>query len=228
MFDKLAFTPLDLPRYDIDYEELHSLVQLHGKTHQPYPELWHSYTVCGRMKDFDNAWECDDCWNKRYEPDGEVKFNPHTPDHINIIFKKLLDNLPYKRYTFAQILSQKKNVPPHQDGLYDVAKSVRNAVYEGAVDFNGEPEPAGLKIMLSHRDVKSFYVMKTPGSKKQFIKLPDDTSSFAINERSFWHGARKPPTQKYILSTFGIIDQKKHKELVERSYQKYYDYAILF
>lgn len=225
-FSNLSYVPLDIPRIDFDFNELNSLVQTYGKTHQPYPELWHAFAVCGRMTNFDDPWDCDNCWNNRYDRDPNVRFNPHIPQHMVTLFKKILDALPYEQYTFAQILSQKKNIPPHQDGLYDVTKPVRDAVYGGAVDFNGEPEPAGLKVMLSHRNAKSFYVMKTPGSPRQFIELPDDTNSFAINERKFWHGARYLGEPKYILSTFGIIDRKKHEDLVNRSLEKYSDYAI--
>tara|TARA_R110000787_G_scaffold169762_3_gene282437 strand:+ start:91 stop:795 length:705 start_codon:yes stop_codon:yes gene_type:complete len=226
-FKNLAFTPLDIPRTDIDFNELDTLVQSFGQKHQPYPDLWHAYAVCGRMNDFDDAWECDKCWNERYDDDPNIKWNSHTPEHINDIFKEMLAALPYKLCTFAQVLSQKKNIPPHQDGLYDVNKSVRDAVYEGAEDFNFEPEPAGLKVMLSHRDKKSFYILPKPGARRKHITLPEDTNHFAINERSFWHGARYLGEPKYLLSTFGIIDQEKQRELVERSMNKYEDHIIL-
>lgn len=225
-FSNLAYVPLDIPRIDLDFNELHRLVQEHGKTHQPYPDLWHAFAVCGRMKDFDDPWDCDDCWNKRYDRDQTVRFNPHIPPHMVVMFKEMLNALPYEQYTFAQILSQKKHIPPHQDGLYDVKKPVRSAVYEGAIDFNNEPEPAGLKVMLSHRNAKSFYVMRSPGSSREFIRLPDSTSSFAINERRFWHGARYLGEPKYILSTFGIIDKNRHRDLIDRSVELYKDYAI--
>tara|TARA_R110000796_G_scaffold814_6_gene3134 strand:+ start:3901 stop:4602 length:702 start_codon:yes stop_codon:yes gene_type:complete len=226
-FGNVAYTPLDIPRMDIDFTDLHRLMETHGKQHQPYPELWQAYAVCGRMDDFDDGWDCDNCWNDRYNTDPNIKWNPHTPEHMNDIFKKMLAALPYKLCTFAQILSQKMHIPPHQDGLYDVSKSVRGAVYDGAVDFNGETEPAGLKIILSHRDKNSFYILPSPGGKRQHITLPEDTNHFTINERKFWHGARYLGEPKYILSTFGIIDTEKQQELVSRSLQKYDDYSII-
>lgn len=227
-YEKLAYVPLDLPRIEFNYEELDQLMKEFGQEHYPYTDLWHALAFCGRISDFDNPRVCDDAWNRRYEAGGVVKQNPHVTEPLAEKFWQLIRALPYEDCTFAQILSQKKDVVAHQDGLYDVKSPVKVALAAGAVGFNLEPEPAGLKIMLSHLDYESFFVCERRGSRKIFIKIPQSTNSFAINERRFWHGAKAPPTSKYLLSTFGKIDPQKHRLLIDKSLQKYNDYAIWF
>jgi len=224
----LAYTPLDIDAIPLNYHELDDLMSKYSLPHHPYPHIWDAFAVCGRITAFDDATDCDKAWNDRYILDGDVQWNPHLTFDLQEKCKSMLDALPYLKYTFAQILSQKIDVAPHQDGLYDPTAPVRAAVYGGADGFNGEPEPAGLKVMLSHKNIRSFYLSERAGSKRNFIKIPDDTNSFACNERKYYHGAKHPGEKKYILSTFGIIDRTRHTELIERSVRKYNEYTIWF
>lgn len=228
MFESIAYIPLDIPQIDFNLNELNTLFDNHGMEHYPYPHIWDAFCVCGRVNDWSNNIDTDRAWNERYILDGDVPFNPALPDDLRTDLKFMLDSLPYKKYTFAQILSQKITVAPHQDGLYDPHGDVRREVYKGSTGFNDEPEPAGLKVMLSHKDARCFYLSASAGSKREFIKIPEDTNCFAINERTYFHGAKHLGERKYILSTFGIIDPTRHKEMIERSLKKYKDYVISF
>ena len=73
---------------------------------------------------------------------------------------------------------------------------------------------------------KSFFV-KIHG-KRKFIDLPETTNCFTINEHEILHGAMMPKQDKYIVSCFGIIDEVKHKNLIDRSLEKYGKYGIYF
>lgn len=228
MFENLAYVPLDIPAIEFDLIELNTLFSNNGLPHHPYPHIWDALAACGRIQNFDDPIDCDRAWNERYILEGDVLFNPHLSSSLRDSLKFMLDNLPYKKYTFAQILSQKITVAPHQDGLYNPSENVRDAVYRGPGGFNNEPEPAGLKVMLTHRGAKCFYLSEKAGSLRNFIRLPEDTNCFAINERKFFHGAKYLGEPKYILSTFGIIDIDKHVEIISRSLKKYEEYAIRF
>lgn len=228
MFENLAYVPLDIPSIDFSTSTFDNLFAKHGLSHHPYPHIWDAFCVCGRVNDWDDPIDTDRAWNERYVLEGDVPFNPHLPDNLRSDLKFLLDSLPYKKYTFAQILSQKITVAPHQDGLYNPTEKVKDAVYKGPGGFNNEPEPAGLKVMLTHRDSRCFYLSQKAGSPRSFIKLPPSTNCFAINERTFFHGAKYLGEPKYILSTFGIIDVDKHREMISRSLEKYDEYAIRF
>lgn len=233
------YTPLDLPYVNFQQEELDSLFDNFGHDHHPYPYLWRAFAVYGAINDFNNRTECYDAWLDRYNVNKNSRFNPHIPSNMLSRFKDAIFNLPYKKITFAQILNQKMSVAPHQDGIYTPTKNdfhktidhsnAKNAVYESLPDgFNNEPEPAGLKILLTHTKEESFFLSKKQKSNKVYIKLPDNTNSFAINERTWFHGAKKPKGKKYILSTFGIIDHEKHFQLIKTSKEKYQNYVIEF
>ena len=228
MYENLAYVPLDIPSVEFNLDDLADLFLNHGMNHYPYPHIWDAFCVCGRVEDWKNPIDTDRAWNERYILDGDVPFNPHLPTALQIKLKFILDRLPYKKYTFAQVLSQKITVAPHQDGLYNPTENVKDAVYRGPGGFNNEPEPAGLKVMLTHKHAKCFYLSEKAGSARKFIRLPDDTNCFAINERTFFHGAKYLGEPKYILSTFGIIDPERHAEIIKRSLGKYYEYAIQF
>lgn len=228
MFSNLAYVPLDIPGIDFSLTELNDLFSKHALNHYPYPHIWDAFCVTGRVNDWNDPVDTDRAWNERYILTGDVSFNPYLPEKLKNDLEFMLDHLPYKKCTFAQILSQKITVAPHQDGLYNPSENVKDAVYRGPGGFNNEPEPAGLKVMLTHKNVKCFYLSEKAGSPRQFIRLPDDTNCFAINERTFFHGAKYLGEPKYILSTFGIIDPDKHTTLIEKSLKKYSEYAIKF
>lgn len=228
MFKDLAYVPLDIPAIDFQLEDFNNLFASHSLPHYPYPHIWDALCACGRVNKWDDPIDTDRAWNERYIFEGDVSFNPNLPEKMKNNLKFILDHLPYKKYTFAQILSQKITVAPHQDGLYNPSENVKDAVYRGPGGFNDEPEPAGLKVMLTHKNARCFYLSERAGSPRNFIRLPSDTNCFAINERMFFHGAKYLGEPKYILSTFGIIDPEKHKAIIERSLKKYADYTIRF
>lgn len=227
-FSTLAYVPLDIPAINFNLEDLNTLFSSYKLPHHPYPHIWDAFCACGRVNTWNDPIDTDRAWNERYILEGNVPFNPYLPEGLKSDLKFMLDRLPYKKYTFAQILSQKITVAPHQDGLYNPTEAVRDAVYRGPGGFNDEPEPAGLKVMLTHKSARCFYLSEKAGSTRNFIRIPDDTNCFAINERTFFHGAKYLGEPKYILSTFGIIDPDKHHELIARSLEKYHEYAIRF
>lgn len=204
----IAYVPLDLPKVNITQEEIKSLP---FADYHPWNDMWSQFVVKGRVDKWDNIESHQEGFSNRFN-DGDATFNPYLGD-LREKFELALSYLPYKECTYAQILSQKKSIVPHWD-------------HYGEETIPNEPEPAGLKIMLTHQDARSFFVMKDANSKRDFIKIPPDTNSFAINERSVLHGARYIGKPKYVISTFGIIDKNKHAELIERSREKYKDWII--
>lgn len=228
MFSNLAYVPLDIPGIDFQVDQLNQLFAEHALPHHPYPHIWDAFCVIGRVNNWKDPIDTDRAWNERYILEGEVPFNPNLPRKLKEDLEFMLNHLPYKKCTFAQILSQKITVAPHQDGLYNPTENVKDAVYKGPGGFNNEPEPAGLKVMLTHKNAKCFYLSEKAGSTRNFIKIPEDTNCFAINERTFFHGAKYIGEPKYILSTFGIIDTARHEEIIKRSLKKYHEYTIKF
>jgi len=231
MFDRLAFVPLDLPYFDIDIATIKDIYNRSGFDHYPYHNLWKAVTVYADTDDFTDPQKSNYCWENRYDKTAVPTFNNNlTKDEINF-FKNIIDHLPFEKCVISQILNQVKSIPLHQDGLYDGrSDDLKGELQKGATGFNDEIEPAGLKVLLSYsaQSHKNFYLSETLTSKKRFINLPTNVNAFAINERTFFHGAKYIKSDKFILSSFGVIDKKRHEDLILRSYKKYKDYAIEF
>ena len=231
MFDKLAFVPLDLPYFDIEISTIQDIFRRSGFDHYPYHNLWRAVTVYADTDDFIDPHKSNYCWENRYDKTATPVFNNYLKtDEINF-FKNIIEQLPFEKCVISQILNQVKSIPSHQDGSYDgTADDLKGELQKGAVGFNDEIEPAGLKVLLSYSDQsnKNFYLSETLTSKKRFVHLPSNVNTFAINERTFFHGAKYIRSDKFILSSFGTIDKKRHEELILRSYKKYKDYVIEF
>ena len=168
--------------------------------HNKWPQAWNCLPVCGKTDKWD-ANSFYDAYVNRYES-GEVKWN--VPE-----LQEILQYYPGE-VTHAQVLNQKSIIVAHKDTPI-VKKQV---------------EPNGFKILMNDKLEKSFFV-KIHG-KRKFIDLPETTNCFTINEHEILHGAMMPKQDKYIVSCFGIIDEVKHKNLIDRSLEKYEKYGIYF
>ncbi len=168
--------------------------------HNKWPQAWNCLPVCGKTDKWD-ANSFYDAYVNRYES-GEVKWN--VPE-----LQEILQYYPGE-VTHAQVLNQKSIIVAHKDTPI-VKKQV---------------EPNGFKILMNDKLEKSFFV-KIHG-KRKFIDLPETTNCFTINEHEILHGAMMPKQDKYIVSCFGIIDEAKHKNLIDRSLEKYGKYGIYF
>ena len=168
--------------------------------HNKWPQAWNCLPVCGKT----DKWDADsfyDAYVNRYEP-GEVKWNVSE-------LKEILEYYPGE-VTHAQVLNQKSVIVAHKDTPI-VKKQV---------------EPNGFKILMNDKLEKSFFVKIK--AKRHFIDLPETTNCFTINEHEILHGAMMPKSDKYIVSCFGNIDEKRHQELIDRSLEKYGKYGICF
>lgn len=181
-----------------DLEYIISNYEFHP--HNKWPDAWNCLPVCGKT----DSWDADSFYNayiNRYK-DGEVKWN--VPE-----LKEILEHYPGE-VTHAQVLNQKASIVAHKDTPI-IKKQV---------------EPNGFKILLNNTLEKSFYV-KVNGNR-HFIQLPETTNCFTINEHEVLHGAIMPKYNKYIVSCFGVIDEDKHQQLIQKSLEKYENYGIYF
>lgn len=168
--------------------------------HNKWPKAWDCLPVCGKTNNFD-ADSFYDAYVNRFEP-GEVKWN--VPE-----LKPILEHYPGE-VTHAQVLNQKDTIVAHKDTPI-IKKQV---------------EPNGFKILINDKLEKSFFVKIK--SKRHFIELPETTNCFTINEHEVLHGAMMPEYNKYIVSCFGIIDEDKHTNLINKSLERYSNYGIYF
>tara|TARA_B100000035_G_C20975826_1_gene543121 strand:- start:30 stop:620 length:591 start_codon:yes stop_codon:yes gene_type:complete len=192
----IAYLPLDIPKFNLEY----IIKKYEFHPHNKWPEAWNCLPVCGKTDKFD-ADSFYDAYVNRYEP-GEVKWN--VPE-----LQEILSYYPGE-VTHAEILNQKQSIVAHKD--WPIIKE--------------QVEPNGFKVIMNRTLEKSFYV-KIDG-KRRFVELPETTNCFMINEHDILHGSIMPKEDKYIVSCYGIIDEVKHRQVIEGGLGKYGDYGIYF
>lgn len=219
---KIAYVPLDIPEIEVPENKLWK--EFNEYQHKNYHwEYWKSLVVKGSVEDWNDSYSNEVGFQSRFDKTKIPVWNPNLSIEISDYFKRVIDQLPFTECKFAEVHGQQTAVPPHQD----LESSLH--VYDTEENKHKEPEPAGIKVMLTHKSIKSFFVIdKKPNSKRQFITFPAETNSFAINERTFFHGAKYLGEPKLILTTFGFIDEERHKELIERSIKKFNNHIIGF
>jgi len=126
--DKIAYLPLDLPKFDL----MHVVQKYKFQDHNKWPHAWNCLPVCGKT----DTWDADSFYEaflNKYE-DGEVSWNvPELKDALSYYPGEIV---------FSQILNQKTNIPAHRD--YPITYK--------------QPEPSGFKILLNNELEKSFFV----------------------------------------------------------------------
>lgn len=219
IYNNLAYCPLDLPSIIVDENLVNLLIDYHNPGH--HDGIWETLPLIGRVdsqKDFKNALKFELAWEKRYNTDGEILKNKE----VEPILKSLFDHIELLpiNVTHAQILRATKSVPKHFDMKH------KNRAFINDLPKNSF-EPNGWKILINKTSEQSFYVCKTFESEPVYIKLPKDTNTFVINEKSYPHGSEFIQ-DKCVVSIFGLVDKDKAINLIEKSLLKYKDYVIEF
>lgn len=217
----VAYCPINLPRVHISETILNELFCKYKTDH--HDNLWHCLPLIGRTKDFSSAASVEEAWEKRYNTSGHIYANDNVYTALLPLFHHMT-RLPIL-VTHAQILCQIADVGKH----YDLKNDGGKEYFDDFPKFNDEVEPANYKILLNQYDQKSFYVAEGFGKSNMYISLPHDTNTFVINEKTYPHGATLLKNRpKYTVSIFGLIDKKRHINLVSESIDKYQDFVISF
>jgi hypothetical protein len=224
-YHKIAFLPLDIEA-DIPSRSIIDFVHRnHIKAEQGFPDpgesSWHIFNArepkeilsddrYGVIKDDPSrAW--------RWNPDFKKKF----PGFIS-----LCDKLPFKRISWVPLACQIREIHLHKDS--DEHQNVQSLFSD-----RKHLEPAGYRCLIYEDDFgrnNSLYVSPYFNKKKaQYIKMPKDYNFFLLSDHHYWHGATPHPRNRKVVAViFGEIDEEKHLRLIERSLQKFGDYAIVF
>lgn len=215
----LAFCPLDLPIVDIDEDLINLLIDHYNPGH--HDGIWESLPLLGRVDsqdDFKDSAKFELAWEKRYDTKGIIIKNKEVELLLKNIFDQF-EKLPIK-VTHAQILRATKDIPKHFDMKHEKGAFI-NDLSEDSF------EPNGWKILLNKTNEKSFYVCEFLDSNPTYIRLPSNTNTFVINEKSYSHGSLFI-ADKCVVSVFGLVHKDKANDLIKRSSEKYKDYIINF
>lgn len=215
----IAFCPIELDYVEVNENLINSLIDKYNPGH--HDKIWETLPLVGRVlsqKDFLDAKKFEVAWEKRYDENGIILHNENVKTELKPIFDQFL-KLPML-VTHAQILRAVKDVPKHHDMKHKNGSFINDLP-------NDSYEPNGWKILLNKVNEKSFYVCKDWNSEPNYVKLPNDTNTFVINEKTFPHGSTYT-TKKCIVSIFGLVNKKNADELILNSSKKYKDYLIEF
>jgi hypothetical protein len=159
--------------------------------------------------------------NHRYNVrDGEIRY----ANNIDKIFPEIpymLNQLPFKKITFAAMILQKEYIPYHIDTH---PGEVIDDLYEISIDN----EPHRYNILLTHHNKDAFFVSETVDGKKIYPKITKNMPCYAFSERYHFHGSDYIGENKIQIIIFGIVDRIKHKDTIIKNLIKHYNNAIIF
>lgn len=97
---------------------------------------------------------------------------------------------------------------------------------EGAELFtnNSNNEPCGYRVLISGSRTGKLYVVS--GGEKIYVNMPNETDVYVLGQTNCMHGVEDEPGRSTMYFHF-FVDPVAHKNLLERSFEKYKDYAII-
>lgn len=131
-------------------------------------------------------------------------------------FQKILNQLPFEKVTVLTHKTQERAVGSHID-VYPEMSFQPN-------EYNHicENEPAGYRILLNgHLDRLQVF----NGKEWVTAHVPSSPGCYILNSTRALHKVAADPGRELIYVR-GFLNPDKHKELLDRSYAKYKDYAI--
>lgn len=241
--EKCAFLPLDIDIGPVDFdvlEEYHERissipkVNLGDNTHGVYAFGISPVLFRGNEEQFFDQQYCDNNFINRYKIDQQpnyiFEFDKKFPSIVEALSK-----LPMT-ITHVEMLSNKKDAPAHfddweVDGEVDPMWSIFwTRTPEQTAQIPDATLPlSSYKLFIYERPADSFYVCKSLIDEPTFGGFNKQAYVAGISKTKYPHGAvRIPNLRKYVISIWGRLDQQKHLELLERSYERNKNYGIFF
>lgn len=139
--------------------------------------------------------------------------------------KSIFELLPFNKIRSVRFWSNSITIPAHYDGNMP-------ASLDGQMRF-----PTEIRLMLYNENPKeTFYLASAtkhtahtdiPEEDRFYVKLPNDTNSFAWNNEDYLHGADYDPRYKKILVVVkGWVHLGRLEKLLDESISKYSEYVI--
>lgn len=154
------------------------------------------------------------------------EWSSEMQDSMGELIEFIHTELPFTKVVIAKILQSQTDLGIHVDiGKYDWCDKT-------FYDHQYRLAPSAYRIVLGgHSNNTLYYVAHydTPKENRIWAQMPSDTDTFVHSAVDSLHGADyHDQTNRYILFIHGWLDEHRHLDLLERSYEKYRDYAITF
>lgn len=208
----VIYTPIDIEFEVPDEQSIIDWFHAHKITdteYWEYAEGRHEWCYVALRKEPEN-WRTYDAWldwAKERKPikDAGLVFHPGFEEAFPGL-AKCIRELPFDQIGTSGFIMQIGTIPPHQDAAYEITEPRRYIIYV--------TDPAYNTFYLEH------------DGKKIFPSIDPKYRCFAFSNSDVLHGAEPTTRTKILLSTVGIMNEQKHKELIERSIAKFSDKVI--
>tara|TARA_B100001287_G_scaffold94279_1_gene79162 strand:- start:4834 stop:5631 length:798 start_codon:yes stop_codon:yes gene_type:complete len=202
----MVWTPIDLPKLDVDLDQIYSLHQNIQRRQRDFYETENVGTLMFLKPNRCGCVGVDEPW---YDW-AEQEF-PHVVDYVK--------KLPFLTIHQCFFVQSAIPIPVH----YDEELAMQDTLRAQA--------PSHLHLRWSRvTDWREeyFYMSKNSGATRVFPMLPPETNAFAYDGATYEHGVEKgfQFNERAQLVIHGVYDLPKWHELLENSWQKYKQYAI--
>lgn len=195
----------NVPRYSKEEKE-----EL-ARNKQFYKYVWNSY----RLREIAGSSAK---WENQYEQE-QWQWTDNAKENCPLLIEYIDTYLPFKNLQAASIMSATGIVPPH----YDMSPSMPEDIKQSFI----ANDPTMYRILIDGTiKENTFYVARK--NFKEYIRVPKDAYGWVMGSFSCVHGNDEDLShQKIILYLIGEVDSERHISLINRSMEKYKDYAIL-
>lgn len=129
-------------------------------------------------------------------------------------------NLPFEKIKYVTAISSKGSVPMHYD--------LKENISQDEKDFYKKNDPCFYRLILDGKISEDSFYIYTKTLGKVYCRMPEDSPGWVMGSYSCGHGNdENTPNQKLLLYIMGDLDLDRHQSLVQRSYSKYKDYAVI-
>jgi len=151
--------------------------------------------------------------------DNQWDWTATARSHFPLLIEYIEKYLPYDYLKYVVILNSVGQVDPH----FDIPPSVNEALKEQYI----KSEPSQYRLLIDGSMNDTFYVQNRKIGKMHTI-LPQESPGWVMGTYSCQHGnIEKAGDKKLLCVITGQLNLEKHKKILEKSYQRYSDYAIV-
>lgn len=130
------------------------------------------------------------------------------------MFKTIMDSLPFKKGIAAVLNLHTTVLSEHQDII---------------IDSSNPESPERYNVLLTpHYGQDSFFIAKSKYNSRIYPTMLQEYPVYAFNNKDIYHGADPVLENRIIMVCGGLIDHKKHQELIKRSVEKFKEYVIQY
>ena len=158
-------------------------------------------------------------WFIQNEP-GDWSWTTKCQTHAPMLIQWFEQHLPFTDIRYCAALSSVGWIKRHSDIPWDAPEEL--------IKYHKHHEPALYRFVIDGDLIENGFYVSSNLTPKTYTTLPKDSPGWVMGATNCLHGNDDTVRNNKVLCyAMGDLDRDKHYELVERSYLKYKDFAIL-